>query len=714
MTYEFHRARATSAAPSYFKTYRSERSRRGYLDGAVYHNNPVRVADLERRLIWPDTELSPPDILLSIGTGCKSTTRQEAAHFLHRCHREQELLPTISSSAEVGTQHNLLGKIRKQTHLSKVYKRYKNRVENILDTEMTWLKFMSDAARGDEDAKKRYCRINPEMKEAPPKLDDVKMLPDLRRQMQQTVKLVGFQKRIGEVARQLVASSFYVEVPYIPTSPRQDFRISVFSIISPSCNKTKLIGAAEIQCKFPSASQEIRHLGEYLKNCTTRNFQPYFIIGEQSSTSEPIKIIITQPLIQRMIMNASFEVEPIQIPVSSESAITTISLSILDGEEISISGLPRALLAKKVVKGNRPSPAISRYQMLIFYASVALSPSSDKPGGQVKPGRASRHATFAGDESSSRSSESSDTAFPELQQLPREAKLPIRDFLREQISRLKGGEEIPRTMRLLAEATEEVEDKDEDVEKRDSETECGGGPYGTILHTAAVVGNYWLAKLQIKAGMDVSALDGHHWTALMVATTQGHNSCIKLLSEQMDSSKVKAAPQPLLPSNLVTAEPKLSISLGQKSLTAAMVTQNSVLQNWIQARSDHPIPPHSPTFYYEITILTSGPFWCVHTSDMKTSILLMRFFASFLGLGLCRPETPVFGMPGWAASSWGYHGDDGKKFNNPSGAGLRYHDSYKTGDTIGCGINIKTGKLFFTKNGFNLGKDLSIGPNIGL
>ena len=68
--------------------------------------------------------------------------------------------------------------------------------------------------------------------------------------------------------------------------------------------------------------------------------------------TEPIKIMVTQPLIQRMMNNASFEVDPIQIPISSESAITTISLSIVDGEELPISGLPRALLAKKAVKGN--------------------------------------------------------------------------------------------------------------------------------------------------------------------------------------------------------------------------------------------------------------------------------------------------------------------------------------------------------------------------
>ena len=83
---------------------------------------------------------------------------------------------------------------------------------------------------------------------------------------------------------------------------------------------------------------------------TTLNFQPYFIIGEKGSTLEPIKIIITQQLIQGMTMNASFEVSPVSIPVSTESATTTISLIIVDGEELPISGFPRALMAKNAVK----------------------------------------------------------------------------------------------------------------------------------------------------------------------------------------------------------------------------------------------------------------------------------------------------------------------------------------------------------------------------
>lgn len=62
-------------------------------------------------------------------------------------------------------------------------------------------------------------------------------------------------------------------------------------------------------------------------------------------------------------------------------------------------------------------------------------------------------------------------------------------------------------------------------------------------------------------------------------------------------------------------------------------------------------------------------------------------------------------MPGCDTASWGYHGDDGHKYNSTLGTGLRYSEPYNAGDTIGCGIDMRTRKLFFTKNGFNLGKN---------
>lgn len=156
VTYYSYRVRCTSAAPSYFKPFRSKRNCRGYLDGALYHNNPVRVADLERRLIWPDSESFHPDILLSIGTSCNGAIQADRDR-LHSYRQE------FSHEAEID-QHDAT---KKQWPISKTINILKSRVENILDAEMTWLSFMSEAARGDEDFKTRYRRINPNRGRSP-------------------------------------------------------------------------------------------------------------------------------------------------------------------------------------------------------------------------------------------------------------------------------------------------------------------------------------------------------------------------------------------------------------------------------------------------------------------------------------------------------------------------------------------------------------------
>lgn len=206
------------------------------MDGALYHNNPVRVADLERRLIWPEREFFPPDILLSIGTSCNRNTRQEAQIFLRYRHQNSDPVPSRSAIGSV--QHNIMEKNSNTTRVSKIINFMKTRVENILDTELSWLEFMSDASRGDEDARSRYQRINPKLRGDPPKLDDVKMLPHLRIQMQQIKNHAGFQRQIREVARQLVASTFYAEVPYLPTSPTQDLEIFLLGMSFLSCDET--------------------------------------------------------------------------------------------------------------------------------------------------------------------------------------------------------------------------------------------------------------------------------------------------------------------------------------------------------------------------------------------------------------------------------------------------------------------------------------------
>ena len=160
----------------------------------------------------------------------------------------------------------------------------------------------------------------------------------------------------------------------------------------------------------------------------------------------------------------------------------------------------------------------------------------------------------------------------------------------------------------LADATREVDEYEEDEEEEDAETESEGGPYGTILHTACAIGNDWLVQLQIKAGVDVTAVDSHSWTALMVALAQGHSTCAKLLSEYMGNIAASPLPRPFSPSGLVKAESSTFVRIEADTLTATPGSWRAAwLQRRIQVRSNHPIPPDSPSFYYEMTVLNNGP-----------------------------------------------------------------------------------------------------------
>ncbi|CAG8675979.1 14930_t:CDS:2, partial [Acaulospora morrowiae] len=74
----------------------------------------------------------------------------------------------------------------------------------------------------------------------------------------------------------------------------------------------------------------------------------------------------------------------------------------------------------------------------------------------------------------------------------------------------------------------------------------------------------------------------------------------------------------------------------------------------------------------------------------------------YIGIGFGESYVSVNGLPGWDYKSFGYHGDDGKRFNS-SGSGDPYGPLFTTGDTIGVGLNFFEGTSFYTKNGVHLG-----------
>lgn len=205
-------ARATSAAPTYFKPFRNMRTNEGYVDGAVFHNNPVRIANYESKLLWPDADQRPPDILLSIGTGQHGADTDnflEASRFDSRRFQIRKVLNQVKTAPRQKRSMPMLIAFPEVESWLTIFKK---RVESALDAEATWREFRKDVVGTvSHAAADRYIRINPRTKNRIPKMDDKAQLHPLLEDVRNSLRLHGSQTKIKDVAQRLVASSFYFE-----------------------------------------------------------------------------------------------------------------------------------------------------------------------------------------------------------------------------------------------------------------------------------------------------------------------------------------------------------------------------------------------------------------------------------------------------------------------------------------------------------------------
>ena len=110
-------------------------------------------------------------------------------------------------------------------------------------------------------------------------------------------------------------------------------------------------------------------------------------------------------------------------------------------------------------------------------------------------------------------------------------------------------------------------------------------------------------------------------------------------------------------------------------------------------RANCPIPISIELYYFEIKVLSTGSKGHIY-------------------IGLTTSGTDLSRAPGWDRGTYGYHGDDGKKFAAQS-LGTPYGPIFRQNDVIGCCVNFGNQSCFYTINGKSLGiafKNIPLNP----
>lgn len=130
----------------------------------------------------------------------------------------------------------------------------------------------------------------------------------------------------------------------------------------------------------------------------------------------------------------------------------------------------------------------------------------------------------------------------------------------------------------------------------------------------------------------------------------------------------------------------LKVDQVRTAVSSSSISKNYDFHN---AKANATVPVQAGVFYYEVKITNA-----TNNSNKSCCDVSIGFMLASVGT--------VTKMAGLEIGTYGFNGHEGTTTSNQT-VMRRYNREFGQGDTIGCGVNFATKKVFYTKNGIYLG-----------